>query len=44
VLEKKAAVCDAVNAGRPVTMDEDSVQKEALMTWQPSQRHYKGGW
>jgi SWI/SNF-related matrix-associated actin-dependent regulator 1 of chromatin subfamily A len=44
VLEKKAAVCDAVNAGRPVTMDEDSVQKEALLTWQPSQRHYKGGW
>jgi len=44
VLEKKAAVCDAVNAGRPVTMDEESVQKEALMTWQPSQRHYKGGW
>lgn len=40
VLERKAAVCDAVNAGRPVTMDEDSVQHEALMAWEPSKRHY----
>ena len=44
VLQVKAALCDAVNAGRPVTMSESSVQEEALMTWQPSQRHYKGGW
>ena len=44
VLKQKAALCDAVNAGRPVTMSETSVQEEALMTWQPSQRHYKGGW
>jgi hypothetical protein len=44
VLEKKAALCDAVNAGRPVTMSPDSVQEEALMTWVPSDRHRKGGW
>lgn len=39
VLEKKAAVCDAVNAGRPVTMSDESVQKEALLSWVPSKRH-----
>jgi SWI/SNF-related matrix-associated actin-dependent regulator 1 of chromatin subfamily A len=44
VLERKAAVCDAVNAGRPVTMSEESVQYEALMEWVPSKRHHVGGW
>jgi Helicase conserved C-terminal domain len=39
VLERKAAVCDAVNAGRPVTMSSESVQYEALMEWVPSKRH-----
>ena len=42
VLQHKAAVCDAVNAGRPVTMDETSVQQEALQAWVPSKRHF--GW
>lgn len=42
VLEHKAKVCDAVNAGRPVTMDENSVQQEAMLQWTPSKRHF--GW
>ena len=44
VLEKKAAICDAVNAGRPVTMDEESVMYEAMMAWQPSAKRHGGGW
>jgi hypothetical protein len=33
VLERKAMVCDAVNAGKPVTMDEGSVMLNAMTTW-----------
>lgn len=43
VLETKAHVCDAVNAGRPITMPEESVMYEALKAWQPSARQH-GGW
>lgn len=35
VLENKAKVCDAVNAGRPVTMSDESIMREALMAWVP---------
>ena len=43
VLEQKAAVCDAVNAGRPVTMDSESVMYECLISWTPSGKRH-GGW
>jgi SWI/SNF-related matrix-associated actin-dependent regulator 1 of chromatin subfamily A len=33
VLERKARVCDAVNAGKPVTMDEGSVMLAAMRQW-----------
>ena len=33
VLERKAHVCDAVNAGKPVTMDEGSVMLAAMREW-----------
>ena len=33
VLESKAAVCDAINAGKPVTMSDDAVMLNALRTW-----------
>jgi len=40
VLETKAKVCDAVNAGREVTMSDDSVMQQALEAWYPqAQRH-----
>lgn len=35
VLLAKSAVTDAVNAGRPVTVSDESVQYEALMAWTP---------
>lgn len=38
VLEQKAQVCDAVNAGRPVTMSDESVMHQALMAWQPRRK------
>ena len=40
VLEMKARICDAVNAGRPVTMSDESVQYEALMAWVPMARKH----
>ena len=40
VLEMKARICDAVNAGRPVTMSDESVQYEALMAWVPLARKH----
>lgn len=40
VLETKAELCDAVNAGRPITMPEESVFYEALKAWQPSAKHH----
>ena len=40
VLEMKAAICDAVNAGRPVTMSDESVQYQALMEWVPMARKH----
>jgi SWI/SNF-related matrix-associated actin-dependent regulator 1 of chromatin subfamily A len=43
VLENKAKVCDAVNAGRMITMPEESVMYEALKAWQPSAKRH-GGW
>jgi SWI/SNF-related matrix-associated actin-dependent regulator of chromatin subfamily A-like protein 1 len=33
VLERKAKVCDAVNAGKPVTMDDGSVMLAAMRQW-----------
>jgi hypothetical protein len=33
VLERKARVCDAVNAGKPVTMDDSSVMLQAMTSW-----------
>lgn len=33
VLERKAKVCDAVNAGKPVTMDDGSVMLAAMREW-----------
>jgi len=35
VVQRKAQLTDAVNAGRPVTIDEDSVWEEALEVWFP---------
>lgn len=43
VLEGKAKVCDAVNAGRPITMPEESVMYEALKAWAPNAKRH-GGW
>jgi SWI/SNF-related matrix-associated actin-dependent regulator 1 of chromatin subfamily A len=43
VLENKAHVCDAVNAGRPITMPEESVMYQALLAWAPSAKRH-GGW
>lgn len=40
VLETKAEVCDAVNAGRPITMPEESVYLEAMRAWVPSAKHH----
>ena len=36
ILENKAHVCDSVNAGRPVTIDEDSLLQQALEAWYPT--------
>jgi SWI/SNF-related matrix-associated actin-dependent regulator 1 of chromatin subfamily A len=36
VLERKAQVCDAVNAGRPITMPTESVMQAALDQWYAS--------
>ena len=33
VLELKAQVCDAVNAGREITMPEESIMEQALVSW-----------
>jgi hypothetical protein len=33
VLERKAMVCDAVNAGQPVTMSDESIMRQALDQW-----------
>ena len=42
VLERKAAVCDAVNAGKPVTMSDDDIYRAALEAWYPAaQAHYR---
>jgi len=38
ILEGKAKVCDAVNAGRPVTMDDESIMRQALEAWYPQAR------
>lgn len=38
VLENKARVCDAVNAGRPVTMSDESIMQQALTEWFPQAR------
>jgi hypothetical protein len=38
VLERKAHVCDAVNAGKPVTMDEGSVMLAAMREWFANRR------
>ena len=35
VLEMKAQVCDAVNAGRAITMSDENVITEALVAWYP---------
>lgn len=35
ILETKAHVCDAVNAGRPVTMSDESIMQQALTAWYP---------
>jgi hypothetical protein len=41
VLERKAQVCDAVNAGKAVTMPDEQVMREALTAWFPTaQRRY----
>jgi superfamily II DNA/RNA helicase len=36
VLQEKSAICDAVNAGRPVTIDEDTLTESLLQAWYPS--------
>jgi len=36
VLETKAQVCDAVNAGKPITMPDESVMRAALEAWFPN--------
>jgi hypothetical protein len=33
VLESKAHVCDAVNAGKPITMPDGSVMQQAMQSW-----------
>ena len=33
MLEQKALVCDAVNAGREITMPEESIMRQALDAW-----------
>lgn len=33
ILERKALVCDAVNAGREITMPSDSIMQQALTQW-----------
>lgn len=33
VLEQKARICDAVNAGQPVTMSDESIMRQALDNW-----------
>jgi hypothetical protein len=38
ILEGKAKVCDAVNAGRPVTMSDESIMQQALEAWYPQAR------
>ena len=38
VLELKAGICDAVNAGRPVTMSDESIMRQALESWFDSDR------
>lgn len=38
-LEMKARVCDAVNAGKPVTMPDDSVMLSAMRTWFEARKH-----
>lgn len=43
VLETKAHVCDAVNAGRQITLPDEAVMYEALMAWVPNARRH-GGW
>lgn len=44
VLEKKAQVCDAVNAGKPITMPDESIYYQALQAWEPQARKRAGGW
>ena len=42
VLQSKAALCDAVNAGRPVTIDEDTLSEALLQAWYPqAQAQYR---
>jgi len=43
VLEGKCKVVDAVNAGREITMPEESVMFAALMAWAPNAKRH-GGW
>jgi len=43
VLEAKAHVCDAVNAGRQITLPDEAVMFEALKAWVPNARRH-GGW
>ncbi len=38
VLERKAQVCDAVNAGRQITMPDEAVMLSALRTWYDARR------
>jgi Helicase conserved C-terminal domain len=41
ILERKALVCDAVNAGRQITMPDESIMRQALEAWFPNAR--RGG-
>jgi helicase-like protein len=39
ILERKARICDAVNAGKPVTMSDESVMQQALTEWYANANH-----
>lgn len=39
ILEGKAKVCDAVNAGREITLPDESVTKQVLNAWFNQRRH-----
>lgn len=43
VLQDKAVICDAVNAGRPITITDDNMTLAVLEAWVPNAKRH-GGW